>query len=108
MVLQLCKILWTIVVVSIYTYTTSHIGDPDVMDNKDSSHIGDPDEAWTQLTSLVTSAAAHARPTMTGCLFITDSCSKRQFLIDTNSDLWLYTCRLILRGRERVNYDLCC
>jgi hypothetical protein len=54
-------------------------------------HIGDPDEAWTQQTS----PAAHVRPTMMGCLFVTDRHSKRQFLIDTGSNLCLYLRKLI-------------
>jgi hypothetical protein len=35
-----------------------------------------------------TSAAAHNCTTASGRLIITDKSSKRQFLIDTGSDLW--------------------
>jgi hypothetical protein len=42
-----------------------------------------------------------------GRLFVTDRHSKRQFLIDTGSDLCVYPRRLIPRSRERMNYDLC-
>jgi hypothetical protein len=42
-----------------------------------------------------------------GCLLVTDKHSKRQFLINTSSDLCAYLRRLIPRRWERVNYDLC-
>jgi hypothetical protein len=54
-----------------------------------------------------TSTAAHVCATTTDRLFITDRISKRQFLIDTGSDLCVYPRRLIPRRKERVNYDLC-
>jgi hypothetical protein len=53
-----------------------------------------------------TSPAAHVCAT-TGCLFVTDRLSKRQFLVDTGSDLCVYPRRLIQRRKERANYDLC-
>jgi hypothetical protein len=53
-----------------------------------------------------TSTAAHVCST-TGRLFITDRLSKRQFLVDTGSDLCVYPRRLIPRRKERANYDLC-
>jgi hypothetical protein len=43
----------------------------------------------------------------TGHLFIINRTSKRQFLANTGSDLWVYPCRLIPRRQECVNYDLC-
>jgi hypothetical protein len=42
-----------------------------------------------------------------GRLFITDRSSKRQFLVDTGSDLCVYPRRLVPRRKERVNYNLC-
>jgi hypothetical protein len=42
-----------------------------------------------------TSPAALVRPTMTGCLFFTDSYIKWQFLIDTGCDLCMYPRKLI-------------
>jgi hypothetical protein len=45
--------------------------------------------------------------TMTGRLFVTDSSSKRQFVVDTGSDLCMYPRRLAPRRKERANYDLC-
>jgi hypothetical protein len=54
-----------------------------------------------------TSPVAHVRSTTTGCLFIKDKSSKRQFLVDTGSDLCVYPHRLIPRCKERANYDLC-
>jgi hypothetical protein len=36
-----------------------------------------------------------------------DRISKRQFLIDTGSDICMHPCRLIPRRKERVKYDLC-
>jgi hypothetical protein len=54
-----------------------------------------------------TSAAVHVCTITTGRLFITDRNTKRQFLVDTGSDLCVYPCRLIPRHMERVDYDLC-
>lgn len=54
-----------------------------------------------------TSAVAHVYATTTGRLFITDRRSKRQFLVDTGSDLCVCPRRLIPRRKERVNYNLC-
>jgi hypothetical protein len=53
-----------------------------------------------------TSTAAHVCSTTTDRLFITDRISKRQFLIHTGSDLYLYPRRLIPRRKEWFNYDL--
>jgi hypothetical protein len=47
-----------------------------------------------------TSPAAHVCSTTTG------RSTKRQFLVDTRSDLCVYPRRLIPRRRERTNYDL--
>jgi hypothetical protein len=58
-------------------------------------------------TTQQTSPAAHVCATSAGRLFITDRITKRQFLVDTGSDLCVYPRRLIPRRRERVNYDLC-
>jgi hypothetical protein len=44
---------------------------------------------------------------MSTLLFIMERLSKRQFLVDTGSDLCVYPRRLIPRRSERVNYDLC-
>jgi hypothetical protein len=44
---------------------------------------------------------------MTGRIFATDKHSKRKFLIDTGSDLYVYPRKLIPRRRDRMNYDLC-
>ena len=33
--------------------------------------------------------------------------SKRQSLVDTGSDLYVYPRRLVPRRKERANYDLC-
>jgi hypothetical protein len=54
-----------------------------------------------------TSPVAHVHPTTMGRLFVTDSYSKRRFLIDTGSNLCMYPRRLIPRHREQVNYNLC-
>jgi hypothetical protein len=54
-----------------------------------------------------TSPTAHICSTTAGRLFITDRISKRQFLVDTGSDLCVYSRRLIPRRKERANYDLC-
>jgi cleavage and polyadenylation specificity factor subunit 1 len=40
-------------------------------------------------------------------LFIKERSSKRQFLVDTGSDLCVYPHRLVQRHKERVNFDLC-
>jgi hypothetical protein len=53
-----------------------------------------------------TSPAAHVCFT-TGRLFIMDRSSKRQFPVDTGSDLCVYRRRLVPRRKERVNFDLC-
>ncbi|XP_023713480.1 uncharacterized protein LOC111867671 [Cryptotermes secundus] len=53
-----------------------------------------------------TSSAAHVCAT-TGRLFITDRVNKRQFLVDTGSDISVYPRRLVHRRMERTNYDLC-
>jgi hypothetical protein len=45
--------------------------------------------------------------TSTGRLFITDRSTKRQYLVDTGSDLCVYPRRLVPRRMERVDYDLC-
>jgi hypothetical protein len=54
-----------------------------------------------------TSAAAHICATNSGRLFITDKVSKCRFLIDTGSDLCVFSRKLIPQRRTRVNYDLC-
>jgi hypothetical protein len=36
-----------------------------------------------------------------------DKSSKRQFLVNTGSDLCVYHRRLVPRRKERANYDLC-
>jgi hypothetical protein len=53
------------------------------------------------------SPAAQVCTTSRGRLFITDRITKRQFLVDTGSDLCVYPRRLIPRRMERVDYDLC-
>jgi hypothetical protein len=53
-----------------------------------------------------TSPAADVCTTTRGRPFITVRSSKRQFLVDTGSDLCVYPRRLIPRRRERTNYDL--
>jgi hypothetical protein len=53
-----------------------------------------------------TSAAAHVCATTTDRPFITDRLSKRKFLVDMGSDLSVYPRRLILRRKDRDNYDL--
>jgi hypothetical protein len=54
-----------------------------------------------------TSPAVHVCCTTTGRLFVTDRSSKRQFPVDTRSDLCVYPRRLVLRCEEGANYDLC-
>jgi hypothetical protein len=54
-----------------------------------------------------TSPAAHVCSTTRGRLFFTDRYSKRQFLIDTGSDLCVYPRRLVPRRMERMNYGPC-
>jgi hypothetical protein len=61
----------------------------------------------TGILTWRTSAAAHVCTTTTGRLFVTDRLTKRQFLVDTGSDLCVYPRRLVPRLRKRVNYDLC-
>jgi hypothetical protein len=72
-------------------------------------HYGAWAQKWTQpcfysqkgkLTQQI-SLAAHVCATTTGCLFMTDRHSKRQFMVDTDSDLCVYPCRLIPWCRER-------
>jgi hypothetical protein len=53
-----------------------------------------------------TPPAANVCSTTTGRLFIKDQSSKRQFLVDTGSDLCVYPRRLVPRHKERANYDL--
>jgi hypothetical protein len=53
-----------------------------------------------------TSTAAHICTTTTALLIVTDRLSKRQFLVDTGSDLSIYPRTLVPRCGERVNYDL--
>jgi cleavage and polyadenylation specificity factor subunit 1 len=54
-----------------------------------------------------TSKVSRVCTTTTGRLFITDKTTKRQFLVDTGSDLCVYPRRLVPRRRERTTYDLC-
>jgi hypothetical protein len=51
--------------------------------------------------------AANIWATTIGRLFVTDRISKRQFLVDTRSDLCVYHRRFIPLRKERVNYDPC-
>jgi hypothetical protein len=53
------------------------------------------------------SPAAQVCTTSRGRLFITDRITKRQFLVDTGSDLCVHPRRLVPRRMERVDYDLC-
>jgi hypothetical protein len=52
------------------------------------------------------STAAHVCALTTGRLFVTDRVSKRQFLVDSGSDLCLFPCKFTSGRKERVNYDL--
>jgi hypothetical protein len=51
-----------------------------------------------------TSAAAYVCTTATA---VTDQSSNLRLLIDTGSDLYVFTRKLIPQPREGVNYDLC-
>jgi hypothetical protein len=50
--------------------------------------------------------AAHVCTVITSRLFVTDRLSKRQFLVDTGSDLCVFLRKFTSRRKERVNYDL--
>jgi hypothetical protein len=58
-------------------------------------------------SSQRTPPVAHVCSTTTGRLVIKDRSSKRQFLVDTRSDLCVYPRRFVPRRNEGANNDLC-
>jgi hypothetical protein len=50
--------------------------------------------------------AAHVCAVTTSRLFVADMVSKRQFLVDTDSDLCVFPRKFTSGRKERVNYDL--
>jgi hypothetical protein len=53
-----------------------------------------------------TSTAPHVYTENSGLLFITDRCSKHQFLVDTGSDICVFPRKLVPQRKERGNFYL--